>query len=64
VESTGVNTVLLAGGVAASQTLRQLLLTDKNLRGIRLIFSDPKYASDNAYGIAKLAERLSVNRSL
>ncbi|MCK8058887.1 MULTISPECIES: peptidase M22 [unclassified Fusibacter] len=64
VDQTGIHTILLAGGVAASSTLKMLLQSDKKLKGINLIFSDAKYASDNAFGTAKLAERLFLGHSL
>ena len=52
---TGINQVLLAGGVASSDQLRKMLherLADKN---IQLFFGLPELSSDNAVGVALLA---------
>lgn len=53
-EITGVNTFLLAGGVASSTILRSML--KKRMRGskARLHFALPELASDNAVGTALL----------
>jgi N6-L-threonylcarbamoyladenine synthase len=47
--------VLLAGGVAASQTLREILVKKCVGNHVTLHFSHPQYASDNAYGVALIA---------
>ena len=53
-EQTGASDVLLAGGVASSALLRDLLsqrLRKKKLR-VRLHWARPEYAGDNACGVA------------
>lgn len=52
----GLKTILIAGGVAASRTIRELLSANKRLSEFNLIFSDPYYASDNAYGVCLIGE--------
>ncbi|MBQ6663832.1 MAG: hypothetical protein IJM69_09865 [Firmicutes bacterium] len=54
--SEGIDDFLFAGGVSSSQTLRMLLAADPRLKkaGVRLVFSEPALASDNAVGIAYL----------
>ena len=44
----GINTVTLAGGVAANKYLRQKLLAEAKTHGIELIFPDLIYCTDNA----------------
>lgn len=56
VAQTGLNTVVLAGGVAASRHIAKGLLANQKLRGIDFQFCDPKYASDNAFGVALIGE--------
>lgn len=53
-EKTGVNHVLLTGGVASSQLLRdQLMEINKRRRmGLHLHFGQRQYAGDNAAGVA------------
>ncbi len=58
---TDVRDVLLAGGVASSQLLRELLLerNEKRRTGLRLFFGRPEFSGDNAVGVALLGlERL------
>lgn len=55
-EQTGAKDILLAGGVASSLLLRDLLaerLRKKKLR-VRLHWAKPQYAGDNACGVALL----------
>ncbi len=56
----GTRPILLAGGVASNQLIRARLESEfKNL----VFFSDPKYATDNAVGIAYLTkESLSCHK--
>ena len=61
-EKTGVQTVLMMGGVSSSSTIRkQLLLEFQPLEGryTAIYFGQPKYCSDNAAGAALLC-RLKV----
>lgn len=51
-ETTGVRTVLLAGGVMCNQYIKEYL--KKHLKNGDLYFADPRYASDNAVGVAAL----------
>ena len=53
-EKTGVNQVLLTGGVASSQLLRDQLLAinQKRRMGLKLHFGQRQYAGDNAAGVA------------
>ena len=53
-EKTGVREMLLAGGVASSLLLRDML-TERNARrrtGLRLYFGRPEFSGDNAVGTA------------
>lgn len=49
---TGLDTVLLAGGVMCNGYIKEYLR--EHLKGVTLYFADPRYASDNAVGIAAL----------
>lgn len=53
-ETTGVSEVLLAGGVASSALLRELLMEriEKRRLGLRLYFGRPEFSGDNAVGAA------------
>lgn len=53
-EKTGVHNVLLTGGVASSQLLRDQLLeiNQKRRMGLHLYFGQRQYAGDNAAGVA------------
>ncbi len=53
-ESFGINKFLLAGGVASSAILKDMLRERLKSRSIELYFADSKLASDNAVGIALL----------
>ena len=55
-EATGCRQALLAGGVASSTLLRQMLLrrAKKNGTGCRLCFGRPELSGDNAVGVALL----------
>jgi N6-L-threonylcarbamoyladenine synthase len=52
VKRTGVKTLLLAGGVAANQLLRETLQQQLSERGVRLVFPPPIYCTDNGAMIA------------
>ena len=58
VRRTGIQTALLAGGVASSALLRRLL--DARMaarqRTVRLHYADPSLAGDNAVGVALLGQ--------
>jgi N6-L-threonylcarbamoyladenine synthase len=51
-ERTGVNTVTLAGGVAANRELRKKLREEAEARGLSTVFPDPVLCTDNAAMIA------------
>ena len=53
-EQTGVADVLITGGVASSQLLRDLLneINRKRRLGLRLYFGQRQFAGDNAAGVA------------
>ena len=53
-EKTGVGDALIAGGVASSQLLRDMLLerNEKRRLGLRLYFGRPEFSGDNAVGAA------------
>ena len=53
-EQTGVAGVLITGGVASSQLLRDLLneINRKRRLGLRLYFGQRQFAGDNAAGVA------------
>ena len=62
---TNVNTIVIAGGVAANQCLRKNIKTD--LPDIKIIFPDLKFCTDNAAMISFLGEiklRSGINQSL
>ena len=52
-KSVGAKEVLLVGGVASSRPLKEYLLSSCD---IDFCFADAEYASDNAWGIAKLTQ--------
>ena len=52
-KSVGAEEVLMVGGVASSKPLKEYLLSSCN---IDFCFADAEYASDNAWGIAKLTQ--------
>ncbi len=57
-DSTGLSRVLIAGGVASSEILRNLM-RERNARrrlGLEIFFGNPKYCSDNAAGVALIGE--------
>nr|NNM91019.1 O-sialoglycoprotein endopeptidase [Bacilli bacterium] len=55
-ETHRVKRFLLVGGVASSQLLRERLLERFQGAKIKLSFCDPRYASDNAFGVALIAK--------
>lgn len=54
-EKTGIIPVLLVGGVASNAAIRSRLCTRFGPVSQRLAFCDPRYASDNAFGVALIA---------
>ncbi|WP_028987013.1 O-sialoglycoprotein endopeptidase [Thermicanus aegyptius] len=60
VEETGLREILIVGGVAANRIIRERLKKRLEHRavGARLYFADPRFAGDNAYGIARLTRSL------
>ena len=53
-EKTNVQDVLIAGGVASSGLLRNMLLerNEKRRTGLKLYFGRPEFSGDNAVGVA------------
>ncbi|MDB9822540.1 tRNA (adenosine(37)-N6)-threonylcarbamoyltransferase complex transferase subunit TsaD [Deltaproteobacteria bacterium] len=51
-EKTGVNSIVLAGGVARNGALRQRLKEEANIRGIGVYYPRPEYCTDNGAMIA------------
>ena len=53
-DETGVSDMLLAGGVASSALLREMLLQRNRQRrlGLQLHFGRPEFSGDNAVGVA------------
>jgi len=54
-DQTHIDPVLLVGGVARNQIIRERLRHRLGPRYDRLAFCDPVYASDNAFGVALIA---------
>jgi len=54
----GVETLVVCGGVAANQALRERLLREGVARGIKAVFPSMKLCTDNAAMIAARAEVL------
>ena len=64
-EKTGTAEMLLAGGVASSLLLREMLeeRNEKRRLGLKLHFGRPEYSGDNAVGVALLGiERLKKEK--
>ena len=59
-EKTGVGRCLVAGGVASSLLLREMMRERNGKRGLglELFFGEPRYSSDNAAGVALLGEEM------
>ncbi len=59
-EKTGIGRCLIAGGVASSRLLREMILERCRRRGLGLEihFGRPEYSSDNAAGVALLGEEM------
>ena len=60
-ERTGIRQVLIAGGVASSALMREMILSrvGKRDRELRVCFGKPEYSGDNAVGVALIgAEKL------
>ena len=60
-EKNGVSDVLIAGGVASSRLLREMLIerNEKRRTGLKLFFGRPEFSGDNAVGVALIGlERL------
>ena len=54
-ERTSFERALLAGGVASSRILRQMLAQRLQGSGLQLYFGQPELSSDNAVGVALIA---------
>ncbi len=55
--SIGAKNVLMVGGVSASEYLKNFLTVKS--KNTEFIFAKPEFSTDNAWGIAKLAQRRS-----
>jgi N6-L-threonylcarbamoyladenine synthase len=55
-KETGLNHILLVGGVASNQIIREYLVTHlkKEAANIQVFFSAPQFSTDNAVGVALL----------
>jgi len=51
-EQTGVHTLVLAGGVAANELLRQSLAKELDQRQVRFVYPSPEFCTDNGAMIA------------
>lgn len=62
----GVNTLVIAGGVASNQWIKNRVI--KRLRivlpRLDVHFAEPKYARDNAIGVATIARRFLLDRKM
>lgn len=54
VQAAEINNVLLVGGVSASRYIRNYITLKLRNKGICVYFGEPRYASDNAVGIAMM----------
>jgi N6-L-threonylcarbamoyladenine synthase len=63
-EKTGCRQALLAGGVASSTLLREMLLARAKKRRLncRLCFARPELSGDNAVGVALLGAQMLRNK--
>ena len=61
-EVHGVNTILLAGGVAANGTLREQLQQAAEAKGIQVYYPPVQYCTDNAAMIGAAAHYKAVNQ--
>jgi N6-L-threonylcarbamoyladenine synthase len=57
-ESTGLPTILVAGGVAYNRSLRKHMSERATQRGLRAVFPSPAYCTDNAVMVAGLGYHL------
>lgn len=58
VKQFGINKVLLVGGVASNQLIRQALTESGNRNQINFLFANPKLSSDNAVGVGLIGSDL------
>lgn len=58
IESTGLNTVLFAGGVSSSRYISGKLNEFSKEKGYDFLFGDQNLSSDNAVGVARIGARL------
>jgi len=56
VEETGIQEILVVGGVSANAYIRKRLIHRLEHRAVggRLFFAEPRYATDNAVGVARI----------
>ncbi len=57
-EACGVDSVLLAGGVAANDYIRRHVAVKLAKKGVRCYFPEPRFSGDNACGCAAFARRM------
>lgn len=60
VKSTGIDKILIAGGVASNSKIREDL---SKIENVRVFFASPELSCDNAVGIALCAENAEKRRS-
>lgn len=53
-----IDQVCMAGGVASSETLRNIISSKHDKDNYKIVFGDPKLSGDNAVGTALLARRI------
>jgi N6-L-threonylcarbamoyladenine synthase len=63
-DSTGLGTILVAGGVACNRSLRQHMTARAAERGLRAVFPSPAYCTDNAVMVAGLGFHLLAARRI
>ena len=64
-EKTGVTRCLIAGGVASSLLLREMIAERNRKRGLGfgIFFGEPRYSSDNAAGVALLGGEMLLEEN-
>ncbi len=62
VNSSGLTTVLIAGGVAENSVVRRVLLAWAKQNKLSVHFAKPHFASDNAVGVALYAQHVENKR--
>ncbi len=65
-DKTGIDQVLIAGGVASSNLFRELITArlHKQKRDLRVCFGKPEYSGDNAVGVALIGAKMLREKSI